>query len=91
VFYKFKIYFIILFFFSAKRKRRSKNEKDGRNFKCEICEKSYLSQPALTNHKKSKHHQNDPEFKRGRGRPRKYVILISRKLIYYFSINLNSQ
>ena len=41
---------------------------------CE-CGKSYLSAPALTNHKKTKHNSNDPTMKRGRGRPRKNVYL----------------
>ncbi len=60
-----------------RRQRRSKNDQDGRNFKCSYCGKSYLSQPALTNHVKSKHKQNDPDYlKRGRGRPRKNVISI---------------
>lgn len=40
---------------------------------CE-CGKSYLSQPALNNHKKSKHPESYQALeKRGRGRPRKYV------------------
>jgi len=55
-----------------KRRRRSKHEQEGRDFACD-CGKSFLSQPALNNHKKTKH----PELligqpKRGRGRPRKY-------------------
>jgi len=37
----------------SKRKRRSKNEAEGRSFQCE-CGKAYLSAPALTNHKKNK-------------------------------------
>ena len=41
---------------------------------CE-CGKSYLSAPALTNHKKTKHNSNDPTMKRGRGRPRKNVFI----------------
>lgn len=56
------------------RKRRSKNDQDGRGYKCE-CGKSYLSQPALTNHKKTKHDQNSSGLKRGRGRPRKNVLI----------------
>lgn len=60
----------------AKRKRRSKNEQEGRSFRCDTCGKSYLSQPALTNHNKTKHFQNDPSFKRGRGRPRKNVSYV---------------
>ena len=59
------------------RRRRSKHEKEGRIYQCE-CGKSYLSQPALNNHKKTKH----PELlegmeKRGRGRPRKYIKNVS--------------
>lgn len=56
-----------------KRKRRSKNDQEGRNYKCNECGKSYLSPPALTNHKKTKHATNNADFKRGRGRPRKNV------------------
>lgn len=53
------------------RHRRSKHDPEGRIYQCH-CGKSYLSQPALNNHKKSKH----PELfqqgeQRGRGRPRK--------------------
>lgn len=65
----------------VKRKRRSKHEKEGRNFVCNICEKSYLSQPALNNHKNTKHNVNEGQVeKRARGRPRKYV----RILIYNY-------
>ena len=54
-----------------KRHRRSKNEIEGRNFKCE-CGKSYLSQPALNNHIKNKHpEKNKNGEQRGRGRPKK--------------------
>ena len=62
----------------TERKRRSKYEVDGRNFKCEQCGKSYLSQPALNNHKTSKHKDFtiDMGEKRGRGRPRKMVRII---------------
>ena len=57
-----------------KRKRRSKNEQEGRSFICNNCGKSYLSIPALTNHMKTKHFLDDPNYeKRGRGRPRKNV------------------
>lgn len=60
-----------------KRKRRSKNDPDGRSFRCIHCDKSYLSNPALTNHIKTKHPVNDPcNEKRGRGRPRKNVKFI---------------
>ena len=68
----------------GKRKRRSKNEQEGRSYQCETCGKSYLSQPALTNHNKTKHFQNDPNFKRGRGRPRKNVIFFFVFLYFFF-------
>lgn len=37
-----------------KRKRRTRNDEDGRNFTCH-CGKSYLSYPALYTHVKTKH------------------------------------
>lgn len=33
-------------------KRRSKNDNQGRDFKCKYCEKTYLSYPALYTHMK---------------------------------------
>jgi len=60
----------------SKRKRRSKNDQDGRKYQCD-CGKSYLSQPALTNHKKTKHENSHCSAKRGRGRPRKNPCLSS--------------
>jgi hypothetical protein len=66
-----------------RRQRRSKNDTEGRNYLCSYCGKSYLSQPALTNHVKSKHKPDDPELKRGRGRPRKNVIISSYSLIQF--------
>ena len=36
-------------------KRRSKNDNQGRDFKCKYCEKTYLSYPALYTHMKQKH------------------------------------
>ncbi len=53
-----------------KGKRRSKNETQGRTFICKLCEKSYLSYPALYTHCKQKHNTNDISD-RARGRPRK--------------------
>lgn len=38
-----------------KNKRRSKKDQEGRNFRCEHCDKTYLSYPALYTHKKLKH------------------------------------
>ena len=63
----------------ARKKRRTKDEKDGRNHVCDICHKAYLSYPALTNHKKTKHVpliRSDPSGKtdtdkKSRGRPKK--------------------
>lgn len=64
-----------------KRHRRSKNDPVGRKYICDICSKSYLSAPALSSHRKTKHFQN--EEKKGRGRPRKYVsILLLTHLAY---------
>ena len=57
-----------------KRHRRSKNDPIGRKYICDLCSKSYLSAPALSSHRKTKHFQN--EEKKGRGRPRKYVSSI---------------
>jgi hypothetical protein len=55
------------------RRRRSKNDPEGRNFKCDECGKCYLSIPALTMHKKTKHNYGADGEKKGRGRPRKMV------------------
>jgi hypothetical protein len=52
-----------------RRTRRSKNVIEGRNFKCSQCGKCYLSSPALTNHKKTKHNYGSEVGKKGRGRP----------------------
>ena len=54
-----------------KRHRRSKNDNEGRNYKCPECGKCYLSTPALTNHRKTKHDYGKDGEKKGRGRPRK--------------------
>lgn len=53
------------------RHRRSKHEQIGRIFDCE-CGKSFLSLPALNNHKKNKHPELTKGPKKGRGRPRKH-------------------
>jgi hypothetical protein len=64
----------------GKNKRRSKNDVDGRDFKCKYCDKTYLSYPALYTHMKQKHSKGPdgemrtpPTSGRGRGRPRKNV------------------
>lgn len=66
---------------NGKGKRRSKNDVDGRDFKCKFCDKTYLSYPALYTHIKQKHSKgpdgeirNPPTSGRGRGRPRKNVL-----------------
>ena len=51
-------------------KRRSKSEVEGRNHICKLCNKSYLSYPALYTHYKLKHNTNNSSG-RGRGRPKK--------------------
>ena len=57
---------------SIERHRRSKHEQEGRIYACQ-CGKSFLSQPALNNHKKTKHPELlEGQVKRSRGRPRKY-------------------
>ncbi|CDW88922.1 zinc carboxypeptidase family [Stylonychia lemnae] len=70
----------------SKHKRRSKNDNQGRNFKCG-CGKKYLSYPALYTHIKTKHNGQTPtgtntsQFQtgRGRGRPRKIQTLVQDK------------
>lgn len=56
---------------AAKIKRRSKNDPEGRSFKCDICGKTYLSRPAVTQHVKTKHPDEMNKVKRNRGRPKK--------------------
>ena len=51
-------------------KRKSKHELEGRTYTCDICNKAYLSYPALYTHKKIKHEKNN-NTGRGRGRPKK--------------------
>lgn len=66
--------------------RRTRNEdEEQRVFKCNFCEKSYLSYPALYTHKKTKHKQQETASNlggqvRGRGRPRKNVSQTSLTL-----------
>lgn len=61
----------------SKNKRRSKNVVEGRMFKCQHCEKTYLSYPALYTHMKTKHavplEQASTINGRSRGRPKKVV------------------
>jgi len=63
-----------------RKKRRTKDEIDGRDHICSICQKAYLSNPALTNHQKSKHPNlefHPPialENNKKRGRPKKNLF-----------------
>ena len=40
---------------NARFQRRSRFETAGRDYKCQVCDKSYLSNPALYAHMKNKH------------------------------------
>lgn len=51
-------------------RRKSKNELEGRDYFCNVCNKGYLSYPALYTHQKLKHDTNKKR-KKGRGRPKK--------------------
>ena len=78
-----------------KQKRRSKNDDNGRDYKCIYCDKTYLSYPALYTHMKNKHAKG-PDGQplvsfnsgRGRGRPKKSHIgigsLVEPTKIDYF-------
>lgn len=55
----------------SKRHRRGKNEVSDRNYRCPDCDKCYLSGPALTTHRKTKHGYGNNGEKRNRGRPKK--------------------
>lgn len=56
-----------------RKKRRSKNDPNGRTSKCKHCDKTYLSDIALNNHIKTKHAHLVEIVNRGRGRPRKSI------------------
>ena len=55
----------------SKRHRRGKNEINDRNYRCPDCDKCYLSGPALTTHRKTKHGYGNNGEKRKIGRPKK--------------------
>ena len=55
----------------SKRRRRGKNEISDRNYRCPECDKCYLSGPALTTHRKTKHGYGNNGEKKNRGRPKK--------------------
>ena len=65
-----------------KKTRRKKADNCPRDFVCDICQKTYLSAPALSSHKKAKHNI-EPE-KKSRGRPRKNVIYYIYNIISHF-------
>ena len=64
-----------------KHKRRSKNDAEGRMFRCQHCDKTYLSYPALYTHMKTKHSSPIEVFPmnagRSRGRPKKVRLATS--------------
>ena len=74
----------------AKRHRRGKSEINERNYRCPDCDKCYLSGPALTTHRKTKHGYGINGEKRARGRPRKECINENistnpqNKFVYFF-------
>ena len=74
-----------------KRHRRGKNEVNDRNYRCPDCDKCYLSGPALTTHRKTKHGYGNNGEKRARGRPRKDCLNENipnnpqNKFIYFFN------
>ena len=67
-------------------KRRSKSEIEGRTFECKLCNKRYLSYPALYTHCKQKHKTNNSSG-RGRGRPKKEGAEIETEKNKYNPIN----
>ena len=54
-------------------KRRTKGQNEGRTFKCQFCNKSYLSYPALYTHCRNKHNTSNTSGKE-RGRPKKQKL-----------------
>jgi hypothetical protein len=68
----------------GQKKRRSKHDLEGRDYKCEHCDKSYLSYPALYTHSKTKHATDPSPSKNTRGRPRKGTEAIVPKKIQDF-------
>ncbi len=74
-----------------KRHRRGKNEINDRNYRCPDCDKCYLSGPALTTHRKTKHGYGNNGEKRARGRPRKDCLSENvpnnpqNKFIFFFN------
>ena len=71
-----------------KSKRRTKDDFEGRNFSCKICNKCYLSYPALYTHYKQKHHSHYISDRR-RGRPKKNIENFYKERIKYNPLNLS--
>lgn len=62
----------------AKRHRRGKVEINEKKFRCPDCDKCYLSGPALTTHRKTKHDYGNNGEKRNRGRPKREGLEIQQ-------------
>ena len=78
----------------AKRHRRGKlDTANERTFKCPDCEKSYLSDPALVVHRKTKHGYVAEGEKRARGRPKasEEIEISYRKAQEYYKNFFNSE
>ena len=77
----------------GKRHRRGKCEISDRLYKCPECDKSYLSGPALTNHRRIKHKMVTESEKKSRGRPKKEIqqensaSVIQNKFSDFFNID----
>ena len=65
----------------AKRHRRKKDEITDRQFQCPDCDKCYLSGPALTTHRKTKHGYDLNGEKKIRGRPKKDETMVNPTII----------
>ena len=74
----------------TKRHRRGKNETNERNYRCPDCDKCYLSGPALTTHRKTKHGYGTNGEKKARGRPRKDFSQNINNITNNNGINLNA-
>lgn len=66
-----------------RNRRRSKNDNDGRSYRCQNCGKAYLSYPALYTHIKTKHDLQSTGSTKGRGRPKKDIGVAVTIFIYF--------
>lgn len=75
---------------STKRHRRRKDEITDRQFQCPDCDKCYLSGPALTTHRKTKHGYDLNSEKKVRGRPKREethqnpTVIAQNKFLTFF-------